>query len=407
MKETIAIVGAGHAAGQAIVSLRQYGHTGTIVLIGEEPYLPYQRPPLSKKFLAGELELERLYVKPAQFYADKGVELRLGTRVASIELAARRLRLADGGEVAWDRLLLTLGSRVREMKVPGADLAGVHYLRTIDDVHAIQPAFVTGSKLVVVGGGYIGLEVAAIARTHGLDVTVVEMAERVLARVVCPQVSAHYRTLHEAAGVRLLLNTAVGGFAGKGHVNRVVTGAGEIEADLVIIGIGVVPVTDIAEAAGLVCDDGICVDAHARSSHADIFAAGDCTRHPNGILGRTLRLESVHNALEQARTAAASLCGQDKPYDQVPWFWSDQYDTKLQIAGLSGQDDEVVMRGDPAAGSFSACYLREGRLQAVDAINSPRDFMQAKKLLTGLPLMDLARLADPDVPLPEALAQPC
>lgn len=405
MNETIAIVGAGHAAGQAAVSLRQYGHTGPIVLIGEEPYLPYQRPPLSKKFLAGELELERLYVKPPQFYADKDVELRLGARVASIEVGARRLRLADGGHVAWDRLLLTLGSRVREMRVPGVDLAGVHYLRTIDDVHAIQPGFVAGRKLVVVGGGYIGLEVAAIARTHGLEVTVVEMAERLLARVVCPEVSAYYQALHEAAGVRLLLNTSVDGFAGNGLVNQVVTGAGELEADLVIIGIGIVPVTDIAEAAGLACDDGICVDAHARSSQADIFAAGDCTRHPNAILGRQLRLESVHNALEQARTAAASLCGEDKPYDQVPWFWSDQYDTKLQIAGLSADYDQVILRGDPATGSFSACYLREGRLQAVDAINSPRDFMQAKKLLAELPVMDPTRLADPDVPLPEAVAQ--
>ena len=405
MTSTIAIVGAGHAAGQAIVSLRQYGHTGPIVLIGEEPYLPYQRPPLSKKFLAGELELERLYVKPPQFYVDKDVDVRLGARVAAIEVETRQLRLADGSLVAWDQLLLTLGSRVREMRVPGVDLPGVHYLRTIDDVHAIQPAFVPDRKLVVVGGGYIGLEVAAIARSHGLDVTVVEMADRLLARVVCPEISAHYRALHEGAGVRLLLNTAVSGFAGNGHVNRVITSSGELEADLVIIGIGIVPVTDIAEAAGLTCDDGISVDAHARSSHADIFAAGDCTRHPNSIFGRALRLESVHNALEQARTAAASLCGEAKPYDQVPWFWSDQYDTKLQIAGLSTNYDQVVLRGVPASGSFCACYLREGRLQALDAINSPRDFMQAKSLLARLPLMDQLRLADPAVPLPEAVAQ--
>lgn len=405
MNETIAIVGAGHAAGQAVVSLRQYGHTGPIVLIGEEPYLPYQRPPLSKKFLAGEIELERLYVKPPQFYSDKDVDLRLGARVESIDVESRRLMLADGAHVPWDRLLLTLGSRVREMRAPGVDLAGVHYLRTIDDVHAIQPGFVSGKKLVVVGGGYIGLEVAAIARKHGLDVTVVEMADRLMARVVCPEVSAYYQSLHESAGVRLLLDTAVEGFAGNGHVDRVVTDAGEFAADLVIIGIGIVPVTDIAEAAGLACDDGICVDAHARSSQADIFAAGDCTRHPNGILGRTLRLESVHNALEQARTAAASLCGKDQPYDQVPWFWSDQYDTKLQIAGLAADYDQVILRGDPATGSFCACYLRAGQLQAVDAINSPRDFMQAKKLLAELPVMDLARLADPAVPLPEAAAQ--
>lgn len=404
MKEKIAIVGAGHAAGQAIVSLRQFGHTGEIVLIGEEPYLPYQRPPLSKKFLSGELELDRLYVKPPEFYADKQVDLRLATRVNSIDLDAHVLALADGTTVSWDRLLLTLGSRVREMRVPGANLPGVHYLRNIDDVHAIQPGFIAGRKLVIVGGGYIGLEVAAIARARGLDVTVVEMADRLLARVVCPEVSAFYRTLHETAGVRLLLDTPVSGFAGNGHVSRVLCGAGEIEADLVIIGIGVVPVTDLAEAAGLACDDGICVDAQARSSHAEVFAAGDCTRHPNAILSRMLRLESVPNALEQARTAAASLCGEDRPYNQVPWFWSDQYDTKLQIAGLAENHDQVVLRGDPASGSFSACYLRQGRLQAVDAINSPRDFMLAKKLLADLPAMDLARLADPMITLPDAVA---
>jgi 3-phenylpropionate/trans-cinnamate dioxygenase ferredoxin reductase component len=404
MSHSIAIVGAGHAAGQAIVSLRQQGHTGRIMLFGEEPYLPYQRPPLSKKFLAGELELERLYVKPAQFYVDKQVEVHLNTRVESIEPDAGCLRLASGESVGWDRLLLTLGSRVHRLPVPGADLAGVHYLRTIDDVRAIQPAFRPGQRLAVIGGGYIGLEVAAIARQVGLEVTVVEMADRLLARVVCPEVSAFYRSLHEQAGVRLMLNTPVQGFAGSaGHIQRVLTSTGELEVDLVIAGIGVRPVTELAEAAGLDCDDGICVDEYARTSHAFVYAAGDCTRHPNAILGRSLRLESVHNALEQARTAAASLCGEQRAYQQVPWFWSDQYDTKLQIVGMAGDYDRVVLRGDPASGSFSACYLKGDILRAVDAVNSPRDFMQSKALLAVPSRMDMTRLADPSVSLPEAV----
>jgi len=232
----------------------------------------------------------------------------------------------------------------------------------------------------------------------------VEMADRLLARVVCPEVSAFYRSLHEQAGVRLMLNTPVEGFAGSaGHVERVLTSTGELEVDLVIAGIGVTPVTELAEAAGLDCDDGICVDEYARTSHAFVYAAGDCTRHPNAILGRSLRLESVHNALEQARTAAASLCGEQRAYQQVPWFWSDQYDTKLQIVGMAGDYDRVVLRGEPASGSFSACYLQGDILRAVDAVNNPRDFMQSKALLAVPSRMDMTRLADPSVSLPEAV----
>jgi 3-phenylpropionate/trans-cinnamate dioxygenase ferredoxin reductase component len=255
----------------------------------------------------------------------------------------------------------------------------------------------------VVGGGYIGLEVAALAREHGLAVTVVEMAERLMARVVCPEVSTFYRELHARAGVELLLGTPVLGFAGRQQVETVHTGAGDLAADLVIVGIGIVPVTELAQAAGLACEDGICVDEYARTSHPEVFAAGDCTRHPNALLGRRLRLESVHNALEQARTAAATLCGEDRPYNQVPWFWSDQYETKLQIAGLAEHHDQVVLRGDPASGSFSACYLRGDALVALDAVNGPRDFMQAKKLLAQGARVDPARLADPAIALPDTV----
>jgi len=329
--------------------------------------------------------------------------LRLGTRVESLDLHARRLQTADGETLEWERLLLTLGSRVRMLDLPGATLEGVHYLRSIDDVRGIQPQFRAGARLVVVGGGYIGLEVAAIARQVGLEVDVVEMADRLMARVVCPEVSAHYRDLHEAAGVRLHLGTGVQGFGGDRRVDKVVTSAGDLSADLVIVGVGILPETALAAAAGLDCDDGICVDEYAVTSHPDVLAAGDCTRHPNALLGRRLRLESVHNALEQARTAAATLCGERRAYVQVPWFWSDQYDTKLQIAGLSEGYERVIVRGDPASGGFTVCYLHdEDRLLAVDAVNAPRDFMQAKKLLADRPRVDVARLADPQVPLPDA-----
>ncbi len=404
MDERIVILGAGQAAGQAVVSLRQLGHAGPITVLGDERYPPYQRPPLSKKFLAGDLEVERLYVKPEGWYAEKGATLRLGCPAESLDVAGHRVRMADGNHVDYDRLLVCTGSAVRRIPVPEVNLPGIHYLRTIDDVRAIQPSLREGARLVVVGGGYIGLEVAAIARELGLDVTVVEMADRVMARVVCPEISAFYQALHEAAGVRLRLGTPVQGFEGGDRVQGVRVSAGEVlPADLVIIGAGIVPVTGIAADAGLTCDDGICVDEYAATSAAHVYAAGDCTRHPNALLGRRLRLESVHNALEQARTAAASLCGQPRAYTQLPWFWSDQYDVKLQIAGLTGEHDRVVVRGDPEQRSFSACYLRDDLLLAVDAVNQPRDFMQAKKLLADGPVrVNLARLADASASLRDA-----
>jgi len=403
--DRIVIAGAGHAAGQAIVSLKQHDYGGLIVLVGEEPFLPYQRPPLSKKYLAGELETDRLFVRPAEFYDDPQIELRLDTPIESIDRATRHVVTADGSEIGYDRLVLALGSRVRTLPIEGTDLERVHYLRNIADVDAIHEHWEKGANLVVIGAGYIGLEVAAVARQQGLEVTVVEMADRVMSRAVSAEISDFYQIEHTNQGVRLRLSTTAAAIRGKKRVRAVETTDGEeIPADVVVIGVGILPNTELAAAAGLEVDDGIVVDDRCRTGDDDIYAIGDCTSHPNEIYGRLLRLESVHNATEQAKTAAANLCGEDARYRQVPWFWSDQYDLKLQIAGLSSGYDEVVLRGNPAERSFACAYLREGRLIAVDAVNAPRDYVQSKALIAGRCIMDLARLADHDIPLKDLVS---
>ena len=402
MSKQIVIAGAGHAAGQVIASLQQHKFDGQIVLVGDEPYLPYQRPPLSKKFLAGEMPAERLYVKPASFYEDAGVELHLDTTIEALDRKTRHLSVSTGDPIVYDALVLALGSRVRRLPVAGTDLEGVHYLRSIADVEAIRADFGKGRRLVVVGAGYIGLEVAAVARQAGLDVTVIEMEDRVMSRVVSPEISDYYQIEHTNQGVKLQLSTGVEGINGKKRVRSVTTSDGEeIPADVVVIGVGIEPNTALASAAGLDVDNGILVDDHCRTRDPNIYAIGDCTMHPNGIYGRSLRLESVHNALEQAKTAVANICGIETAYNQVPWFWSDQYDLKLQIAGLSDGYDDVVIRGNPAERSFSCLYLREGQLIAVDAINAPRDFVQSKQLIADGTILDADRLADGDVTLKE------
>lgn len=402
MSETVLVIGAGHAAGQLVSTLRHQGYDGRIVLAGEEPWVPYQRPPLSKKYLAGELERSRLYFKPPGFYEDPQVDLRLSTRVARLDTDARRAELEGGGDIDWDQCVIATGSRVLHLQVPGADLPGIHYLRTIDDVDAIRARFVRGARLTVVGAGYIGLEVAAVAAAAGLEVTVLEMAERVMSRVVPPAVSDFYESEHRRHGVNLRLGQGVSGFDGDARVEAVTTAAGErVATDFVVAGIGIEPVTEIAAAAGLACDDGILVDEYCRTRVDGVYAIGDCTRHPNSIYGRQLRLESVQNALEQARTAAAGICGEPVAYNQVPWFWSDQYDLKLQIAGLSEGYDQIVTRGDPASRTFACFYLAEGRLLAVDAVNSPREFMLAKPLIAAGATPAPEALADPGVSLKE------
>ena len=399
MAQSVVIVGASHAAVQAIDTLRREGHGGAIILVGDEPHLPYNRPPLSKKYLAGELERDRLWLRSAQFYQQHRVETRFGVPVTAIDRGARRVRLGDGSELSYDSLMLCVGGRPRRLEVPGHELAGIHLLRTIADVDAIRADLAGARQIVVVGAGYIGLEAAACARHLGLEVTVLETAPRVLNRVVAPEISAFYAGRHAREGVTVHCNQTVTAFEGDGRVRAVDCDGRRFPADLVIVGVGIQPSVTLAESAGLRCDNGIWVDEQCRTSDPNVYAAGDCTNHPSVRYRRRVRLESVDNAVEQAKTAALNICGKPARHEHVPWFWSDQYDVKLQIAGLSQGYDRTVMRGDPGSGSFALYYFSAGELLAVDAINSMRDFMTGKKWLAERKRPDPDRLADPDVDL--------
>ena len=384
MPEHFLIIGSGQAAAQAVQTLRQEKFSGSITIVGEEAYPPYQRPPLSKKYLAGELSVERLYLKPISHYKNKDVTMRLGEKVTALEPEKSRVVLENGQTITFSRLLLATGSHVRKLQIPGEDLDGIHYLHTIKDADAIAEGLKRGSQLVIVGAGYIGLEVAAVAIKRGVAVTVLEALDRVMARVVSPEISNFYLDYHQKRGVNILCNTAVTRFSGKNKVERVETADGKhFPCDRVIVGIGVEPAVELAEAAGLACNNGILVDEFARTQHPDIFAAGDCTNHPNHQTGTRVRLESVHNAIEQAKTAASNMLGKPKRYEDVPWFWSDQYHIKLQIAGLSQGYDDVVVRGDPANESFAAFYFKGGKLISVDAVNAPAEFLSAKRLIAA------------------------
>ncbi len=397
MTQQTVIVGAGHGAGQVVASLKQKGYDGEITLIGDEAWLPYQRPPLSKKFLSGDLPAERLLFKPPAFYED--VTVHLDERVDSIDREQKSVTTSAGTQISYDTLVLATGSNVRKLVCDGTDLDGVHYLRDIADVDAIRANLPEGARVAIVGAGYIGLEVAAVTRTLGHEVTVLEMADRVMSRVVSKDVSAFFDRVHRERGVDLRLMTGLVAFHGdNGKVTGIETNSGEIiEADVVVVGIGITPNDQLARDAGLNVDDGIVVDDHCRTSDPAIFAIGDCTRHPNSIYGESLRLESVHNALEQAKTAADNITGGDTSYNQVPWFWSDQYEFKLQIAGLSTGYDDVVLRGSPDDGSFSCVYLRNGRFIAIDCINAPKDFMQSKAVIAGLPVIAKETLANTEL----------
>ena len=403
----IVIVGAGQAADQAVHTLRRKGFTGKLAVVGDEPWLPYQRPPLSKKYLAGALDRDRLILRPPHFYTEHSVETHLGHRVQEISRDTRRVRLDDGSVLPYDALLLATGSRPRPLTVPGADLAGVHTLRTIADVERIRADLREGRRLVIVGGGYIGLEVAATARELGLDVTVLEMADRVMNRVTCKEVSTFYETEHARHGVRIITNSkvqALAGDSGTGRVKAVLTDDGaEHPADLVIVGVGVTAADELGVAAGLDCANGIVVDEYCRTSDPAIFAAGDCTNHPNLHYGRRMRLESVDNAFEQGASAAYNLLGSTTVHDKVPWFWSDQYDLKMIIVGLCQGHDTVVVRGSAVSRSFSACYLREGELVAVDSVNSPKDQMAARKLIAARARPNLEKLANPGIALKDTV----
>lgn len=393
----IVIVGAGQAAGQAAAVLRQEGYEGEILILGEEDHPPYQRPPLSKQYLSGEQDIDRVYIRPEKFYGEKQIEVRTGVQVDALDPEKKTLTTHQGETIAWDQLLLATGSRPRVLQVPGNNLPGIHYLRTIADVDAIREEMETAKRLVIVGGGYIGLEVASVAVKAGLEVTVLETEDRILQRVTTPEMSEFYHRLHTERGVNILTETMVTGFRGDDRVTGVESDEQVIDADIVIIGIGIIPNVELAQAAGIDWDNGIIVDDHCRTSAPDIYAAGDCTNHPNPTLERRLRLESVPNAMEQGRVAAINMCGGDKIYDAIPWFWSDQYELKLQMVGFSADGDTQVLRGDKAANSFAVFYLNDGAVVAVDAVNSPREFMVCKQLY-GKPV-DPDKLADPEVDL--------
>ena len=379
----IVVIGGGQAGAQALQSLRQGGYAGALTLVGDEPALPYQRPPLSKAYMKGEMTEERLYFRPAPWYQDQDIEVILSTPAKSIDRANRTVELAHGGHLDYDALIIATGSRPRVLPIKGATLHGVHDLRDLSDVERIRPNMVAGRKMVIVGAGYIGLEAAAVARQMGLDVTVLEMAPRVLARVTSPVMSEFFETEHRAQGVQILTEARLDHLDGNDDkVTAAILADGtRIDADIVLVGIGILPNEELAKDAGIACNNGILVDRDARTSDPRVFAAGDCASRPLVHYGRSGRLESVHNAIEQGKLAAAAILGKPRPAEDCPWFWSDQYDLKLQIAGLSQDYDEIVVRGDPKDRKFAAFYLRNGTLIAVDAINSPPEFLASKKLI--------------------------
>ena len=375
------IIGCGQAGGQAAASLRQERYEGPITMIGQEPYIPYQRPPLSKQYLSGEQEKEKLNLRQESFYSEKEINLVLGTSVLSVDPLQKELQLETGETETYDKLLIASGGRPRKLEVDGHNLKGIHYLRDIDDVDAIKAQMSTSKNMVIVGGGYIGLEVASVAIKKGLTVSVLEMENRILERVTTEEMSAFYNELHSDQGVNILTSTQAKAFEGSEAVERVVCDDQEIPADLVIVGIGILPNTEIAETAGLETDNGIVVDEHCRTSNEHIFAAGDCTNHPNPLLNRRLRLESVPNAMEQGRVAASNMLGGSKSYASMPWFWSDQYEHKLQMVGFSKESDQSIIRGDMKSKSFTVFYLKDNLIIAADSVNNPKEFMASKQLI--------------------------
>jgi 3-phenylpropionate/trans-cinnamate dioxygenase ferredoxin reductase subunit len=392
----IVVVGAGHAGGSAAAMLRQFGWQDAITLIGDEPLPPYQRPPLSKAWLKGEADGDSLLLRPAQFYGDQDIALRLSTRVTAIDPAARTVRLEDREALKYDHLILALGSRARRIPLPGLDLDGVLELRTAADADRVKAALGPGRRLAIIGGGYIGLEVAASARALGAAVTVLEREDRVLARVACAELSNFFHATHTRHGVDFELGCRIEALEGDGAVAGVRLSDGRVLAcDAVLVGVGAVANDELARAAGLECDNGIVVDVAARTSDPAIFAIGDCTRRPLPLYGRDWRLESVPNALEQAKQAASAICDRPPPAPEVPWFWSDQYDLRLQIAGMPFDAAQVVLRGDPASGSFAVFHLADdNRLLAVEAVNAPPEFLGGKAMIGRRQRLDPARIRD-------------
>ncbi len=392
----IVVVGAGQAGLSLCATLRAEGETGPVTLIGAEPYPPYQRPPLSKAYLLGEMARERLFLRPEGWYADHGIELRLGAPAGAIDLAARTVRVA-GEAIPYDRLALTTGLAARTLPAEiGGDLDGAHTVRTLADIDALAPALRAAGRVVVVGGGYIGLEAASVARKLGAKVTVIEAGERILGRVASAETAAVMRRIHRDRGVEIREGTALARLLGEAHVvGAELEGGEEIEADLAIVGIGLDPRVRLAEAAGLETSDGVAVDALGRTSDPHVWAAGDCASFP--WRGGRIRLESVQNAIDMGEAVARNMMGAEAPYIPVPWFWSDQYDVKMQIAGLSAGHDRVVTRGELPA--VSHWYYRGDEFLAVDSIGDAKAYMVGKRLLEAGAAPDPAAVADPDTNL--------
>lgn len=405
-KADILIVGAGHAGAQCAIALRQGGFEGSILMVGREHEPPYERPPLSKDYFAREKTFDRLYIRPPGFWAEKGIEMRLGTEVVSIDPAGHSAALTGGGRISYGRLVWAAGGDPRRLQCEGAELAGVYGVRTRADADALMAEMDAGARnFVVIGGGYIGLEAAAVLSKLGCKVTLLEALPRVLARVAGPELSAFYEAEHRAHGVDLRTGVGVARLVGEGKVSGVELVDGEvIPADAVIVGIGIVPAVAPLIAAGAAGGNGIDVDEFCRTSLPDVYAVGDCAAFACGFAdGAVMRVESVQNANDQASCVAKHVLGDGKPYHAFPWFWSNQYDLRLQTAGLSTGYDQSIVRGDTAARSFSIVYLKAGRMIAIDCVNSVKDYAQARKLIEAGARPDPAALADAAMPLKELL----
>jgi 3-phenylpropionate/trans-cinnamate dioxygenase ferredoxin reductase component len=402
LRADVLIVGAGHAGAHAAIGLRNGKFTGSVLLVGDEPELPYQRPPLSKSYLAGADPFERLLIRPPQFWRERDIELLAGERVDAVNAAAKRVRTASGLEIEYGALIWAAGGRPRVLGCAGVELERVHAVRSRADVDRILATLPQVREAAVIGGGYIGLEAAAVLSKLGKRVTVIEALPRVLARVCGEAISRFYEAEHRAHGVDVRTATAVECIEGANGAAVGVRLAGGLvlDADLVIVGIGIQPAVAPLAAAGAICGNGVEVDELCRTSLADVYAIGDCAAHLNAFAdGARIRLESVHNAHEMGATVAKTLCGSPTPYHSLPWFWSDQYDLKLQTVGVSIGHDAALLRGDPAARSFSVAYLKGGRVIALDCVNNARDYVQGRKLVTERRSVDPARLGDASVAL--------
>lgn len=405
MQFDVVIVGGGHGGAQAAVVLRTQKYEGTIAIIGDEPELPYERPPLSKEYFAGEKEFERILLRPEKYWNERGITMMLGQKVVAVDADAHQVTLADGTSVGYGKLIWATGGSPRALPLPGGDLAGVQGVRTRADADAMKLASETAQNIVVIGGGYIGLEAAAVLSKAGKKVVLLEALDRVLARVAGEPLSRFYEQEHRSHGVDLRLGVGIEALEGDDHVTGVRLVGGEvIPADLVIVGIGIVPAVEPLLAAGAEGGNGVNVDSICRTSLIDIYAIGDCAAHSNGFAeGATIRLESVQNANDQANVVAKSICGTDQDYHAVPWFWSNQYDLRLQTVGLSTGHDEAVLRGDVAARSFSIVYLKQGRVIALDCVNATKDYVQGRALVLNGAEIAAEKLADASVPLKEML----